>query len=76
MTIIDLYETGGKLRAQRLKNGMSAAYVSDALGLSTRTALYKWEKGDSLPTVDHLLDLMHIYKCSLDDLVVYKWIDS
>lgn len=52
----------------RRKNALTQADVASALNIS-RTAVYKWEAGKSLPLSRHLPALARIFHCTVDDLL-------
>lgn len=47
------------------------ASLKDYFGLSTTNAIYKWLKGESLPTLDNFLALSILLGVSMNDLIVY-----
>ena len=48
--------------------GYSQEELADAIGVS-RQAVSKWERGESSPDTDNLIELARLYHISLDDLV-------
>ena len=38
--------------------------------IKSEQSVYKWMRGDSLPTVDNLLRLSELFQCHMDDIVV------
>jgi len=40
------------------------------LGLASPQAIYYWQRGVNLPTVDHLYALSRLFKVSMDDILV------
>ena len=44
--------------------------VSDFFGGMARNSIYKWERGETLPSIDHLYALAWLFRVSLDELVV------
>ena len=47
------------LQRQRQQSGLSLAEVADRLGAKSRNAYARYERGDSLPTVTKLDELLH-----------------
>ena len=68
--VIDLVETGKNIRRYRLMRGMSVQDVSDFFGGIARNSIYKWERGETLPSMDHLYALAWLFRVSLDELIV------
>lgn len=44
----------------RKKKGLSLQHISDRLGV-TRQAVYKWETGVNLPTVENMIEMVMIF---------------
>jgi len=56
------------LKQQRLQNHYTQAQLAQKLFVSTQ-AVSKWERGQTVPTIDNLLALSDLYNLSLDELV-------
>ena len=69
--VIDPVATGARINAYRIDRGFSVANLKEYFGLSTTNAIYKWLKGDSLPTLDNFLALSVLFGISINDLIVY-----
>ncbi len=67
---IDMVNTGLNITRLRKANNFSVKDVQDVLGFNTPQALYKWERGDCLPTIDNLVILAELFKVSLNDILV------
>jgi transcriptional regulator with XRE-family HTH domain len=50
-------EIGNRLKAYRLGSGLSADEIANQLGIS-RTALYRFEKGELAETLESLAELL------------------
>ncbi len=59
---------GTKLSDLRKRNGYSQEALAEKLGIS-RQAVSKWERGESTPDTDTLIELSRLYSVSLDELV-------
>lgn len=57
-----------KLHAQRTKYGFSQRQVADKLGVSS-SIISGYETGERTPSVEILLALSYLYKCSTDYLL-------
>lgn len=66
---IDPVKTGANIRNLRHKRGISVAALSDFF-LIARNSVYKWERGDSLPSLDNLYSLAWIFDVTVDELLV------
>lgn len=70
MCTIDLVETGKNIRRHRIRRGLSVAEVAEFFGGIARNSVYKWERGETLPSIDHLYALTWLFRVSLDELIV------
>ena len=69
---IDTVETGKRIIQARNRAGLTVRDVQKALGLEAPNAIYRWQRGETLPRLDHLIILASILKVTLDDLVVVR----
>ena len=58
-----------KIREYRERHELSQEELARRLGLD-RSSVAKWESGRNKPRLNHLLSMMKIFNCSLDELVV------
>lgn len=70
--IIDAAATGRKIADLRLQRGLSVRDLQAALGFATPQAIYKWQKGQSLPTLDNLVILSDILHVPIDHILVVE----
>lgn len=70
--ILDPVATGRNIDDIRRDRNLSVAALKDVLGLSTTNAIYKWFRGDSMPTLDNIVILSSILKVSINDMIVTK----
>ena len=68
--IIDSVATGAKIKDFRTKKGITATKLAEMLGLSGKISVHKWESGENVPTIDHLVVMSKIFKSRIDDIVV------
>lgn len=67
---IDMKATGARIRKIRKECGLTIREVSEYMGFSTDQAVCKWQRGDSLPTVDNLYALSRLFGISMEDILV------
>lgn len=67
---IDMKATGERIRNLRKERGLTIREVSEYMGFSTDQAVCKWQRGDSLPTVDNLYALSRLLGISMEDILV------
>ena len=66
---VDLNKTGQNICILRKQSGISVKELQELLGFATPQAIYKWQHGDSLPTVDNLVALSVIFAVPIDEIV-------
>ena len=59
-----------ELRSFVKKRGLTIREVSEYMGFTTDQAVCKWQRGDSLPTVDNLYALSKLYGTTMEDILV------
>lgn len=67
---ISLIKTGERIEQLRKKNGLSVKQLAMILGLNSTQSIYKWQRGDALPTLEHLLILSIVFDVPIDSIVV------
>lgn len=70
--VVDLTATGMNIKRLRKQSGLSVKNLQDIFGFSTPQAIYKWQRGTAMPTLDNLVALAAIFDVTLDDIVVYE----
>lgn len=68
--VIDMAGTGARITAIRKKCGISVRELQSIFGFATPQAIYKWQQGTALPTVDNLLVLSAVFGVSIENLLV------
>jgi len=53
----------------RKQQGLSVKQLQRLLGFATPQAIYKWQRGDSLPTIDNLVALAAIFDVPVDAIL-------
>ena len=69
---IDLAATGANIRRLRKNAGLSVHAIQTAIGFNSPQAVYKWESGTSMPTLDNLVILAAILAVKIDDILVLE----
>ncbi len=68
--VIDLRATGRNIKALRQAAGLSVRDLQTVLGFTNPQAIYKWQNGDSLPTIDNLVILAAVLGVTVDEILV------
>lgn len=69
---IDMFRTGKNIEKMIRNAGYDVKYIQSYLQLSCPQPIYRWFKGQILPTVDHLFMLSKLLKVHMEDLLVQK----
>ena len=69
---VDLRRTGQNISSIREASGLSVRELQLMLGLANPQAIYKWQHGDCLPTVDNLVALSAIFSVPVDALLIRR----
>jgi len=70
MPAIDMVATGRNITRMRQAAGLSVKDLQSFFGFATPQAIYKWQHGTAMPTIDNLVALAMIFNVSMDDIVV------
>ena len=62
--------TGKNIEMLRKAAGISVRDLQDVFGFGTPQAIYKWQNGTALPSVDNLVVLAAIFHVRIDDILV------
>ena len=68
--VINTVATGRRIRELRKQNHLRVEDVSRFMDFESEQAIYKWQRGDSLPTVDNLYALSRLFGTTVDDILV------
>lgn len=69
---IDLVATGKNIIKLREESGLSVRDLQNIFGFATPQAIYKWQHGTALPTIDNLIVLSAIFKVSMEDIIIVQ----
>ena len=70
--VIDLARTGRSIELHRRQAGLTVRDLQAYFGFEYPQAIYKWQHGECLPTVDNLLALARLLRVPMEDLLVYE----
>ena len=67
---IDLQATGSNIVRLRKARGLSVRDLQRYFGFEEPQAIYKWQRGQSLPTVDNLYALSALFGVPMNEILV------
>ena len=76
LPVIDMIGTGQNIARLRKQAGLSVRDLQDVFGFATPQAIYKWQQGVALPTIDNLVVLAAVLQVRLDDILVTDTADQ
>lgn len=68
--VLNLKATGERINQLRKDNNLRVIDVAEYMGFESTQAVYKWQRGESLPTVDNLYALSRLLHTSVDDILI------
>lgn len=70
--VINLQATGRNICRLREEAGLSVKDLQEIFGFATPQAIYKWQHGTALPSIDNLVLLAAILEVSVDEILVLE----
>ena len=68
--VIDMAATGENIKRLRIERGLTVRDLQQYFGFEEPQAIYKWQRGQSLPTVDNLYALGMLFGLSMDEILI------
>ena len=63
-SVLDLKATGARIKELRKANHLTVQEIADRLGLESVQSVYKWQRGDGMPSTDSLYALVGLFGTS------------
>ena len=70
--VIDLTATGINITRLRVNAGLTVKDLQEIFGFTTPQAIYKWQRGTALPTVDNLVVLAAVFGVRIEDILIFQ----
>lgn len=71
MPTIDMVATGRNIMRLREAAGLNVRDLQDIFGFATPQAIYKWQHGTAMPTIDNLVVLAAVLDVPMDEIINY-----
>ena len=71
--MIDLVKTGENITRLMKLNNIKISDLQEILGFEYPQAIYKWKRGECLPTIDNLVILATVFKITIDKIIVTNY---
>lgn len=69
---IDMKQTGKLLKRLIFENGYTVKEIQQYLELSCPQPVYRWMKGEILPSLDHMYALSRFFGIHMEEMIVPK----
>ena len=70
MPVINMTATGSNIKELIKNNGLKMTDIQKILGFNTPQSIFKWMRGDAMPSLDNLVILAHILNVTIDEIIV------
>lgn len=67
---IDMVATGRNITKLRENKNLTVKELQKIFGFTTPQAIYKWQRGQAMPTVDNLVVLAQVFDVAIDEIIV------
>ena len=67
---INMAATGNNISQMRRRAGMTVQDLQNIFGFSSPQAIYKWRRGEAMPTIDNLVILASVFDTTMDAIVI------
>lgn len=68
----DMVATGRNIMKLRKAAGLSVREIQNIFGFTTPQAIYKWQHGTAMPTIDNLVVLAAVLDVTIDEILVVQ----
>lgn len=72
---LDMIKTGEKIHDIFIKNGCTVKDIQCFLNFACPQSIYRWIKGQTMPSIDNLYRMAEIFQIHMEDLLVTKNFD-
>ncbi len=71
-TRINMIKTGKNIARLRRMNGLTVKEVQEVMGFNTPQAIFKWQRGETLPSIENLIVLSELYRTTIEEIIVIE----
>ena len=68
--VIDVYVTGKNIERLRKEKGLRVKDISSYMGFLEPQAVYKWQQGKALPSLDNMFALSVLFQVPMENILV------
>ena len=70
--VINMTATGNNIMRLRINAGMTVKDLQNIFGFSTPQAIYKWQRGTAMPTLDNMVVLAAVFGVTIDEILIFQ----
>ena len=70
--MVDMKHTGENIVSLRRRKGLTVRDIQRLLGFTTPQAIYKWQRGETLPTIENLAALACILCVPMEEILAVE----
>ena len=70
--VIDMTATGLNITRLRKNAGMTVRDLQGIFGFATPQAIYKWQRGEAMLTLDNMIVLAAVFNVTVDEILVLQ----
>lgn len=74
MPMINMQKTGANIKMLMKLNNIKVIQIQDILGFNTPQAIYKWLRGEPMPTIDNMVILATLLNTTIDNIIITEMI--
>ena len=64
-----MIETGNNIARLRKEKGITVRQIQEAMGFNTPQAIFKWQRGETMPTLDNIVVLSELFNTAIEEIV-------
>ena len=68
--VLNVKATGARIKELRKEKHLRVDEISSFMGFESSQAVYKWQRGECLPTIDNLYALSYLFETSIDSILI------
>ena len=72
VAVINMTATGNNIMRLRINAGMTVKDLQNVFGFSTPQAIYKWQRGTAMPTLDNMVVLAAVFGVTIDEILIFQ----
>ena len=70
MPVINMKATGANIKSLMKEKGLKVKDIQLMLGFGNPQSVFKWLRGDTLPSLDNMVILAHVLGVTVDEIII------